>query len=66
MDALTPWVELALDKGTGQLSPQDAKLARQHAKTVLEVLKVYRGSVTETYVEGKVDRDALPQRIPRY
>jgi len=54
VDALTPWVELALDKGTAQLSPQDAKMARQHAKAVLEVLKVYRGTVSETYIEDKV------------
>ncbi len=53
VDALTPWVELALEKGTVQLSPQDAEMARQHAKTVLEVLKVYRGSVSETYLEDK-------------
>ena len=54
VDALTPWVELALDKGTAQLKPQDAEMARQHAKTVLEALKVYRGSVSETYIENKV------------
>ena len=54
VDALTPWVELALDKGTAQLPPQDAEMARQHAKAVLEVLKVYRGTVSETYVEDKV------------
>jgi len=54
IDALTPWVELALDKGTVQLSPQDAQMARQHAKVALEVLKVFRGSVSETCVEDKV------------
>ncbi len=54
VDALGPWVELALDKGTAQLPPEHAEMARQHAKTVLEVLKVYRGSVSATYVEGKM------------
>ena len=53
VDALAPWVELALEKGTAHLSPQDVETARQHAKTVLEVLKVFRGVVAETYVEEK-------------
>jgi hypothetical protein len=53
IDALDPWVELALEKGTEQLSPDTAESARLHAKTVMEVLKVYRGSVWETYMEGK-------------
>jgi len=53
VEALSPWVDLALEKGTVQLSPQDAEMARQHAKALLEVLKVYRGSVSETYVEEK-------------
>ena len=54
VDALTPWVELALDKGTASLNAETAEMARQHAKTVLEVLKVYRGSILETYVDDKV------------
>ncbi len=54
VDALKPWVELGLEKGTASLDRQVAEMARQHAKAVLEVLKVYRGSVSETYVEGKV------------
>jgi hypothetical protein len=54
VDALTPWVELALDKGTAQLDPPTAASAREHAKAVLEVLKVYRGTISETYVEEKV------------
>ena len=54
VDGLTPWVELALDKVAAQLPPEHAEMARQHAKMILEVLKVYRGSVSETYVEGKV------------
>ena len=54
VDALTPWIDLALEKGTAQLEPQMAEMARQHAKTVLEVLKVYRGSVAEVYLEGQV------------
>ncbi|MGA2258753.1 MAG: hypothetical protein ABSG53_29145 [Thermoguttaceae bacterium] len=53
IDALTPWVELALEKGTAQLSPQEGESARQTAKTVLEVLKVCRGSISITYVDGK-------------
>jgi hypothetical protein len=53
IDALDPWVELALEKGTAQLSPDNTESARLHAKTVMEVLKVYRGSVWETYMEGK-------------
>jgi hypothetical protein len=53
VDAVTPWVELAIDKA--QLSTQEAEMARQHAKTALEVLKVLRGSVSESYVEGDVN-----------
>ena len=66
VDALTPWVELALEKGTVQLSPQDAEMARKHAKTALEVLKVYRGSVSETYVEGKITVTHSRTRISRH
>ncbi len=54
VDALTPWVDFALDKGTAHLPPKDAEMVREHAKTALEVLKVFRGSVSETYVEDKV------------
>jgi hypothetical protein len=50
---VTPWVDLALEKGTAQASPQDAETARLHAKTALEVLKCYRGTVSLTYKEGK-------------
>jgi hypothetical protein len=53
VDALKPWVELGLDKGAASLGPQ-TEVVRQQAKTVLEVLKVYRGSISETYIEGKV------------
>ena len=51
---LTPWVELALDQGTGILDRKTPRWRVQHAKAVLQVLKVYRGTVAETYVEGKV------------
>ena len=54
VDALTPWVNFALDQGTVQLPPKDAQMARETAKTVLDVLKVYRGTVSETYAEGAV------------
>ena len=54
VDALQPWVELGLEKGTASLDPQAVEMARQHARAVLEVLKVYRGSIAETYVEGKI------------
>jgi len=53
VDALTPWVDLALEKGTERLPPQQVEMARLHAKTVLEVLKVFRGTVAETYIEDK-------------
>jgi hypothetical protein len=53
MEALTPWVELGLDEGTKQLDPQNAAAVRQHAKVALAVLKVFRGSVSETYTEDK-------------
>ena len=53
VDALTPWVDLALEKGTAHLSPPNVENGALHAKTVLEVLKVFRGVVAETYVEGK-------------
>ena len=66
IDALNPWVELALEKGTVQLSPQDAKTVRQHAKTVIEVLKVYRGSISEMYLRGQGHRDALAIRVSRH
>ena len=54
VDALKPWVELALEKSKAQFSPRDAKMAGEHAKTVLEALKVFRGLISETYVEDKV------------
>ncbi len=54
IDALTPWVDLALDKAKSTMAPSVAQMASDHSKAVLEVLKVYRGTVAETYAEGKV------------
>jgi hypothetical protein len=54
VEAVTPWADLALDNGTARLAPQMADMVRLHAKAALEVLRVYRGSVFETYVEDKV------------
>jgi len=53
IDALNPWVDLALEKGTERLSPTDVENARLHAKTVMAVLKVFRGAVAETHMEDK-------------
>jgi hypothetical protein len=53
LDAVSPWVDLALEKGTAQASPQDAEMTRLHAKTALEVLRCYRGTVAVTFKEGK-------------
>jgi hypothetical protein len=52
VNAATPWVEYGIDQA--KLPPQDAEMARQHAKVVLQVLKAYRGTLAVVYVEGKV------------
>ena len=53
LDAATPWVDLALEKGTEQATAQDAEMIRQHAKTAMQVLRCYRGTIAETNKEGK-------------
>ena len=52
VDALTPWIEFAVDQQG--LRPKDAKLVHEHAKAALQVLKVYRGTVWETYIQDGV------------
>jgi hypothetical protein len=54
LDAVTPWIDLALAEGTKQAQPQDAEMVKQHVKTALEVLHCYHGTVAVTYQEGKV------------
>lgn len=53
VDAAKPWVDLAIEKSAAQSSPQDAEMIRLHAKTALEVLKCYRGTISATSKEGK-------------
>ena len=65
IDALDPWVELALEKGTA-ISPDNTEMARLHAKTVMEVLKVYRGSVSGDLYGGQGRRDPLALGISRH
>ena len=66
IDALNPWVELALEKGTVQLSPQDAKTARAACQdghggaeglSRLDFGNVFR---------GQGHRDALAHRVSRH
>ena len=54
IDGLTPWIEFAMDQAAERIPPETATMARDHAKTIIEVLKVYRGSVSECYAEGKI------------
>ena len=53
IEAAAPWVDLALDDATAKSTPQDAEIVRLHAKTALEVLKCYRGTVATVSKEGK-------------
>ena len=53
VDAVTPWVDLAIEKSAAHSSPQDAEMIRLHTKTALQVLKCYRGTVSATSKEGK-------------
>jgi hypothetical protein len=53
VDAVTPWINLALEKSAAQSSPQDAEMVQMHAKTALQILKCYRGTVSATSKEGK-------------
>jgi hypothetical protein len=52
IDALTPWIDLGMD--SARLPPDNAEQVRLHLKAGLDLLKVYRGTVSETYVEDKV------------
>jgi hypothetical protein len=54
VDAVTPWVNFGIEKGFENGPKQQLEMARQHSKVILEVLKVYRGTVWETYAEGDV------------
>jgi hypothetical protein len=54
VDSLNPWVEFALQMNSTQMSPDMVDAARTHAKVVMEVLKAYRGTVSETYLDDKV------------
>jgi hypothetical protein len=54
IDALTPWIDLGLETGSKQMPPEAVDQVRQHLKVALQVLKVYRGTVSETYVEDNV------------
>ena len=68
MEVLTPWADLALDKGTADLLARKTPNWRgQHAKAAVEVLKVYRGSISEeeTFFGRQGPRDALAERVPR-
>ncbi len=51
VDAATPWVEFGVGK-TSPLDGQQLDGILAQVRTVLEVLKVYRGSVSITYPEG--------------
>jgi hypothetical protein len=60
VDAATPWVEFALDKKLpqggeeGEGVPPGLGDVRKQVRTVLEVLKCYRGSTSATYFEDEV------------
>jgi hypothetical protein len=54
IDALTPWIEVGLDSAAPQMPPDAVEQVREHVKVALAVLKVFRGSVSETYVEDNV------------
>ena len=54
LDAAAPWVDLALAKGTEGATPENAEMAKLHAKTALEVLRCYHGTVAVTYQEGTI------------
>lgn len=56
IDAIAPWVDLAFDtaKEQNESSAGNIETFRQQAHTVLDVLKVFRGAVTETSLDGKV------------
>src|SRR5207249_2461231 len=55
VDALTPWVELAVEKsGVGKDIPPPFGDVNKQARTVLEVLKCFRGVTSATYLEDDV------------
>ena len=55
IDAMTPWVDLAIDKvaQSRDSEPTNVESIRKQIHTVLDVLKVFRGMVAESYAEGK-------------
>ena len=66
IDAVTPWVDLAIEKSAAQSSPQNAEMVRLHAKTALQVLKCYRGTVSGDLQGRQGHGDPHAERVPRY
>ncbi len=54
LDAAAPWIDMALAKAAEQGPPDNVEMIKQHAKTGLEVLRCYHGTVAVTYQEGKI------------
>ena len=66
VDALTPWVELALDKGTVQLPPQDAEMARATCQDGAGGAEGLSRLGFGNLRRGQGHRDALAERVSRY
>ena len=56
IDVLGPWTEFGIEKAqeasAGQANPDMIKMIKEQLKVVFDVLKVFRGSTSSTYIEG--------------